>query len=161
MQRHHLFPRKYLEGLGITDLKQVNQIANLAVLEWHDNLSISATDPAVYWPAYLDAMRNPPDGMAPFTETEIESMMRSTRYPTDGRTCPLSEFLVERRRLMARVIREAYERLVTVSRGGRDRRLAAVSGRGRAPAACGRDARRRAEVFSEGRHARVAESRRR
>ena len=45
VQRHHLFPRKYLEGLGITDLKQVNQIANLAVLEWHDNLSISATDP--------------------------------------------------------------------------------------------------------------------
>ena len=38
LQRHHLFPRKYLEGLGITDLKQVNQIANLAVLEWHDNL---------------------------------------------------------------------------------------------------------------------------
>lgn len=112
VQRHHLFPRKHLEGLGITDLKQVNQIANLAVLEWHDNLAISAADPSVYWPAYLDAMRNPPDGMAPFTESEIESMIRLHALPDRWPEMPFEEFLAERRRLMARVIREAYERLV-------------------------------------------------
>ncbi|HXF97934.1 MAG TPA: DUF262 domain-containing protein [Gaiellaceae bacterium] len=112
VQRHHLFPRKYLEGLGITDLKQVNQIANLAVLEWHDNLSISATDPTVYWPAYLDAMRNPPGGMAPFTEPEIESMLHLHALPEGWPEMPFDEFLAERRRLMAGVIREAYERLV-------------------------------------------------
>jgi hypothetical protein len=112
VQRHHLFPRKHLEGLGITDLKQINQIANLAVLEWHDNLSISATDPTEYWPIYLDALRAPADGMAPFTETEIEQMVHLHALPDDWPNMPYEEFLEERRRLMAAVVREAYERLV-------------------------------------------------
>jgi hypothetical protein len=112
IQRHHLFPRKYLEGVGITDLKLVNQIANLAVLEWHDNLSISATDPSEYWPVYLDAMRHPQDGMAAFTEAEIESMVRLHALPGDWPELSFDEFLLNRRRLMARVIREAYERLI-------------------------------------------------
>jgi len=112
VQRHHLFPRRYLEGLGITDLKLVNQIANLAVLEWHDNLSISASDPTEYWPAYLDAMRHPPSGMAPFTEAEIEAMIRLHALPDGWPEMRFDEFLQARRRLMARVIRDAYERLV-------------------------------------------------
>jgi hypothetical protein len=112
VQRHHLFPRKYLEGIGITDLKLVNQIANLAVLEWHDNLSISATDPSVYWPAYLDALSEPSNGMAPFSESEIESMIRLHALPDGWPEMQFDAFLAERRRLMARVIREAYQRLV-------------------------------------------------
>jgi hypothetical protein len=112
IQRHHLFPRKYLERLGITDLKQVNQIANLAALEWHDNLAISATDPLEYWPAYLAALRSPPEGMAPFSEAEIEAMIHLHALPEDWPRMPYEEFLAERRRLMARVIREAYGRLV-------------------------------------------------
>lgn len=111
VQRHHLFPRKYLEGLGITDHRDVNQIANLAVLEWHDNLSISATDPRIYWPAYLEAMRNPPAGMSSFTEAEIEAMLRLHALPENWPELPYDEFLVQRRRRMADVIRGAFERL--------------------------------------------------
>ena len=111
IQRHHLFPRKYLEDIGITDLKDVNQIANLAVLEWHDNLSISATDPAVYWPAYLDAMQNPSNGMSPFSENEIQSMIGLHALPEDWPQLEFTSFLDRRRRLMAGVIREAYQRL--------------------------------------------------
>lgn len=112
LQRHHLFPRKYLEGVGITDLKQVNQIANLAVLEWHDNLSISASDPSEYWPAYLDALRHPVDGTAPFTESEIETMLRRHAIPDNWPAMAYEDFLDARRRLMAGVVREAYERLL-------------------------------------------------
>lgn len=112
LQRHHLFPKKYLEGLGITDVKQVNQIANLAVLEWHDNLKISAADPSIYWPAYLQAMRDPPTGMSPFTEAEIATMIRYHALPERWPEMPYEEFLEERRRLMARVVREAYDRLL-------------------------------------------------
>jgi hypothetical protein len=112
IQCHHLFPRKYLEGLGITDMKDVNQIANLAVLEWHDNLSISATDPRVYWPAYLEAMRKPPSGMPPFTEGEIDTMLRLHALPEGWPEAPYDDFLVERRRRLASVIRAAFERLV-------------------------------------------------
>jgi hypothetical protein len=112
VDRHHLFPRKYLEDVGITDLKLINQVANLAVVEWHDNLSISRTDPSKYWPAYLDAMRRPPEGMAPITDAEIESMVRLHALPDDWPELPFDEFLTRRRRLIAGVIREAYERLL-------------------------------------------------
>jgi hypothetical protein len=90
----------------------VNQIANLAVLEWHDNLKISAANPSIYWPAYLDAMRSPPAGIAPFTETEIAAMIRYHALPDRWPELPYDEFLEERRRRMAGVVREAYERLV-------------------------------------------------
>lgn len=112
VQRHHLFPRKYLEGLGITDLRDVNQIANLAVLEWHDNLAISATDPREYWPAYLEAMRNPPAGMPTFTEAEITTMVELHALPEGWPEMAYEDFLVERRRLMAGVVRAAFERLL-------------------------------------------------
>ena len=42
IERHHLFPKKYLDRIGITDIKDVNQIGNFALLEWPDNTDISA-----------------------------------------------------------------------------------------------------------------------
>jgi hypothetical protein len=112
VQRHHLFPRKYLENLGITDLKQVNQIANLTPLEWHDNLKISATDPREYWPSYLEAMRAGSDGIPRFSEREIEAMLHYHALPSDWPNVEYPAFLDERRRRMARVIKDAFEVLV-------------------------------------------------
>jgi hypothetical protein len=112
VQRHHLWPRKYLEGLEIVDLKLVNQIANLTPLEWHDNLAISADNPSEYWPAYLEVMRNPPDGLAPFSEAQIEAMLHYHALPADWPSMGYDEFLAERRKGMAAVIREAFELLV-------------------------------------------------
>ena len=34
VERHHLFPKGYLKTLGITDIRQTNQIANYALVEW-------------------------------------------------------------------------------------------------------------------------------
>ena len=45
IERHHLFPKKYLDRIGITDIKDVNQIGNFALLEWPDNTDISAQAP--------------------------------------------------------------------------------------------------------------------
>ena len=109
VQRHHLFPRKYLEQIGVSDTKHVNQIANLALLEWHDNIAISANDPCEYWPRYLDAMRNPPPGMAKFSEAEIAAMLHAHALPADWPEMEYEEFLVARRKLMAAVVREAFE----------------------------------------------------
>ena len=101
-----------MRDLEIVDLKQVNQIANLTPLEWHDNLAISADNPSEYWPAYLEAMRNPPDGLAPFSEAEIESMLHYHALPADWPSMSYDEFLAERRKGMAAVIREAFDLLV-------------------------------------------------
>ena len=60
IERHHIFPRAYLRSeLGITDNKEINQIANMALVEWADNIAISDDAPEVYWPAQL-AIKNLP-----------------------------------------------------------------------------------------------------
>ena len=54
VEEHHLFPKAYLATQNKTERKQVNQIANFALLEWPDNLKVGAAAPADYAPA-LDA----------------------------------------------------------------------------------------------------------
>ena len=46
IERHHLFPAGYLAKLGIKERSDINQIANYALVEWSDNISISDTAPA-------------------------------------------------------------------------------------------------------------------
>jgi len=46
IERHHLFPRAYLRRQKVTGTKQINQIANMALVEWHDNIAISDPPPA-------------------------------------------------------------------------------------------------------------------
>jgi hypothetical protein len=48
LERHHLFPRAWLEKAGETDLKVINQMANYALLEWPENISISDDPPSEY-----------------------------------------------------------------------------------------------------------------
>ena len=50
LERHHLFPRKWLTTIGVDDLKQVNQMANQALIEWPENIIIGAKSPANYVP---------------------------------------------------------------------------------------------------------------
>lgn len=111
LQRHHLFPKKHLEQLGLSDSKLINQIANMALLEWHDNLAISAKDPAVYWPSYLAALREPPPGMPRFSEQEIARMLHLHALEEHWPSLDYEEFLTRRRKGIARVIREGFERL--------------------------------------------------
>ena len=51
VEGHHLFPRGYLEDIGVTDLKQINQIANFALVEWPENIKIGKKPPADYVPS--------------------------------------------------------------------------------------------------------------
>ena len=48
LERHHLFPKGYLKTIGITDIRDTNQIANYALVEWGDNVQISDQSPAEY-----------------------------------------------------------------------------------------------------------------
>ncbi len=58
LEKHHLFPKKYLETIGIKDDRDRNQIANFAYVEWRDNLDISDDAPREYLGVYLDALSN-------------------------------------------------------------------------------------------------------
>lgn len=46
VERHHLFPKKLFADLGITETRDVNQIANFALVEWNDNIAISVSAPS-------------------------------------------------------------------------------------------------------------------
>ena len=45
IERHHLFPKKYLATIGIKGIRETNQIANFTLVEWGDNSAISDKAP--------------------------------------------------------------------------------------------------------------------
>lgn len=103
LERHHLFPRAWLEEKEITkDIKQINQIANFALLEWPDNIEISDEDPQVYVPAVRDEIDN---------AKAWDDMHRLHALPLGWETMPYQTFLHERRKLMADIIRQGFETL--------------------------------------------------
>ena len=104
IERHHLFPRAYLKSkLGIKDTKQINQIANMALVEWVDNIAISDRAPSDYWPSQTAAR-----GLT-------EEVSAKQRYwhalPDNWEHLPYQDFLRARQQLMAKVVRDAYEQL--------------------------------------------------
>lgn len=101
LEQHHLFPRGYLEGQGISDLKLVNQIANFAPVEWPTNLKIGKKAPTEYVPS-LDAA---------IPSAERERVHKLHALPPAWWDMPYEEFLIARRLRMARVVREAWEAL--------------------------------------------------
>lgn len=100
-ERHHLFPRAWLERQGITDLKLINQTANLALLEWPENLEISDKPPQEYVPL----MR------ARFSEEQWKRMCEMHALPESWETMSYEEFLAARRPLMAQIIKRGLEAL--------------------------------------------------
>ena len=104
IERHHLFPRAYLRSqLKVTDNREINQIANMALVEWADNIAISDDAPAIYWPAQLSA-KNLPGGM-------LNRQQYWHALPRGWQDMDYQAFLAERRKLMAQVTRDAYGKL--------------------------------------------------
>lgn len=102
VERHHLFPKSFLSKQGITAIRETNQIANYALVEWGDNTGISDQAPVNYLP----------DMKARFSQTEIERMYRLHALPLKWEHLDYSEFLEKRRELMAKVIAEGYASLM-------------------------------------------------
>ncbi|SFD73309.1 GmrSD restriction endonuclease domain-containing protein [Streptomyces aidingensis] len=103
IERHHLFPRNYLKGQGIKENTRINQIANMALVEWSDNIAISDTPPAEYWPRQL-ARRN-------LAGDRLERQRHWHALPPGWEHMPYAEFLAARRTLMAAVVRDAFRAL--------------------------------------------------
>ena len=108
IERHHLFPRGYLQKkLGLSDVRSTNQIANYALVEWSDNIAISDSSPSEYWHRQIAEKK-----LAP-------GKLNAHRYwhalPEGWETMTFEEFLASRRHLMARVVRDAFARLTDAS----------------------------------------------
>lgn len=106
LEGHHLVPRHYQEAvLGISDNKRINQVANFAPTDWQTNLLISDRSPSEYWPE-LVAERG--------GDTDSEWLANQKYWhalPEKWETLPYDSFLAQRRTLIARVTRDAFEQL--------------------------------------------------
>jgi hypothetical protein len=102
IERHHLFPRAYLRTtLGVKDTRQINQIANMAFVEWNDNIAISDRPPAEYWPEQVSSKPHlGPD--------RLDRQIELHALPAVWTELPFTVFLEQRRRLMADVVRQAF-----------------------------------------------------
>jgi hypothetical protein len=103
-ERHHIFPRAYLRSrLNVTDNREINQIANMALVEWADNIAISDDPPALYWPAQKAAKNLAPEMLARQQYWHaLPDAWEQLDYPA---------FLAARRKLMGQVVRDAYAKL--------------------------------------------------
>lgn len=101
LERHHLFPRAWLERNGVDDLRQINQMANFALLEWPDNIDISDDDPK----RYVESIRGR------FKAPEWQTMHELHALPDDWQDMRYDEFLTRRRQLMADIIRRGFDTL--------------------------------------------------
>jgi len=101
LERHHLFAKNYLKSLGISEPRDTNQIANYALVEWSDNVAISDGAPAKYYPKY--AARHTPEELAQMTFWHA--------LPDAWESMAYTDFLDERRKLLAGVIRAGFKKL--------------------------------------------------
>jgi len=104
LERHHMFPRAYLEEIGITTVARVNQIANYALLEWPQNSQIGASPPAEYFGQFFEEWVDPADA---------EKVRFWHALPEGWEQMDYNKFLEKRRRLIAKVIKAGFDKLVT------------------------------------------------
>ena len=57
LERHHLFAKKHLNKIGFEGVRDTNQIANYALLEWDDNIGISDARPMCIGPNMQSDLR--------------------------------------------------------------------------------------------------------
>lgn len=98
LEKHHLFPKAYLKTLGYTDAK-INQMANYAFIDWKDNMDILDDAPSSYYPIICEGR----------SEEEILQMEADNALPHGWENMGYEQFLVERRKLMAAKIKQAFE----------------------------------------------------
>jgi hypothetical protein len=101
VERHHLFPKAYLTKQGITGTINTNQIANFALMEWFDNIAVSDTPPAEYFPKFA----------ARFSPEELKRMHYWHALPKGWEHMDYFDFLSARRKLIADVIRDGFARI--------------------------------------------------
>jgi len=101
LERHHLFAKGHLRKLGIKRRREVNQIANFALLEWPDNVAISDESPAEYFPRYMKR----------FHDEDRAQMVYWHALPEGWEEMQYDDFLKARRVKIAHVIRDGFAKL--------------------------------------------------
>ena len=97
LEKHHLFPKAYLKIQGYPDT-QINQMANYALIDWRNNMKILDEAPEKYYPVVCEGM----------TQEEILQMEAENALPHGWENMGYEDFLLQRRKLMAQIIKQAF-----------------------------------------------------
>jgi hypothetical protein len=100
---HHLFPTAWLNMNKIRDRRRQNQVANLADVWWHESSNIGGQSPAKYVPRLRERLR--------LDDDKWGRMCAEHALPVGWESMAYDEFLAERRRRMADIIRVAFRKL--------------------------------------------------
>ncbi len=101
VERHHLFPKAYLTRIGIDRTGHRNQIANYAFVEWPDNAKIGDAPPSEYFPPLFNELTQQQQKQARFWHA----------LPEGWEQMDYRDFLQQRRLLIAKVVRAAFDKL--------------------------------------------------
>ena len=101
IDKHHIFPKHYLEQIGYTNDRDRNQLANFTYLDYATNIEISDKAPADYVNSYRQKLG----------EEGYKKACEQNALPENFEIMQYPEFLEKRRQLMAQVVRKAYEAL--------------------------------------------------
>lgn len=114
---HHIFPKAYLQKNGFLDSRTIyNQVANYTYLDTPVNIAIGEKAPNVYFKEAFESSRN--TGLVfgyPMTIEQLEENLKQNCIPLDVKDWDFNDyqdkFLVERRKLMAKKIKDYYQKL--------------------------------------------------
>jgi len=101
VERHHLYPKRFLNSLGFEKPRITNQIANYALIEWNDNVAISDTPPSDYFLKYWGRLK----------PKEQADQAYWHALPEGWEQMEYQDFLNTRRSGIAKVITDGFNRL--------------------------------------------------
>lgn len=101
IDKHHIFPKHYLTEIGFTSDRDRNQIANFTYLDYNTNIDISDDAPADYVDRYRQRLGD--DG--------YKKACAENALPEGFEHMQYLDFLEERRKLMAGIVKKAYLKL--------------------------------------------------
>ena len=101
IDKHHIFPKHYLETIGFDNDRDRNQIANFAYLDYATNIDISDAPPAEYVGRYKEKLG----------EEGYKLACEQNALPQNFENLEFTEFIAQRRMLMSKIIKKAYDEL--------------------------------------------------
>lgn len=101
IDKHHIFPKNYLTGIGYTSDRDRNQVANFTYLDYNTNIDISDDSPAEYVDRYRQKLG----------DEEYKKSCAENALPVDFEKMSYPNFLEQRRKLMADIVKKAYQKL--------------------------------------------------
>lgn len=112
---HHIFPRNYLKKNGVTSKAKYNQVANYIYLDTQVNKAIDDNAPYVYFAKVKEQCQT---GHIVFGNIGSEEMLKKNFMENcipqniiKMNVSDYEEFLVERRKLMAKLVEKYYKGL--------------------------------------------------